>query len=70
MRFSYYTCPCRYELYSISKPATLEAYLLYPLLRYYQQAFRKASIAVVKKNLKKDEDVDAAMRTWDTMKMG
>ena len=68
--FPQQTCPCRYELYSISKPATLDAYLAYPLLRYYQKAFREASIAVVKKALEKDETVDAAMRMWDTMKMG
>ena len=67
---SHHTCPCRYELYSISRPATLDAYLAYPLLRYYQKAFREASIAVVKKALEKDETVDAAMRMWDTMKMG
>ncbi|CAK0764842.1 hypothetical protein CVIRNUC_003199 [Coccomyxa viridis] len=59
-----------YELYSISRPATLDAYLAYPLPRYYQKAFREASIAVVKKALEKDETVDAAMRMWDTMKMG
>ena len=69
-KFPHRTCPCRYELYSISKPATLDAYLAYPLLRYYQKAFREASIAVVKTALKKDETVDAAMRMWDTMKMG
>ena len=61
---------CRYELYSISKPATLDTYLAYPLLRYYQKTFREASIAAVKKALEKDETVDAAMRIRDTMKMG
>ena len=62
---------CRYELYSISKPATLDAYLGYPLLRYYKRKFRGASIAGVKKMLApKDETADAAMRMWDTMKMG
>ncbi|CAL5219915.1 g1845 [Coccomyxa viridis] len=60
-----------YEMYAISKPATLDAYLGYPLLRYYQRKVREASIAVMKKLLAPEEDtVDAAMRMWDTMKMG
>lgn len=62
---------CRFELYSISKPATLDAYLGYPLLRYYQRKIRDASIAAVKRKLApKEGTADAAMRMWDTMKMG
>ena len=58
-------------MYAISKPATLDAYLGYPLLRYYQRKVREASIAVMKKLLAPEEDtVDAAMRMWDSMKMG
>jgi len=47
-------CSCRYELYSISKPATLDAYLAYPLLRYYQRRFKDSSVAVVKRELAPD----------------
>ena len=63
--------PCRYELYSISKPATLDAYLGYPLLRYYQRRFRDASIAKLESALAPKEDTtDLAMQMWDTIKMG
>ena len=58
-------------MYSISKPATLDAYLAFPLLRYYQRQLREASIAAMKKALAPpDETIDKAMHMWDAMKMG
>lgn len=39
---------CRYEIYAISRPATLLALASYPLTRYYQRRFRQESIAAVR----------------------
>ncbi len=39
---------CRYEIYAISRPATLLALASYPLTRYYQRRFREESIAAVR----------------------
>jgi hypothetical protein len=38
----------RYEVYTISRPATLLAFASYPLTRYYQRKFRKESAAAVR----------------------
>jgi hypothetical protein len=37
----------RYEIYAISRPATLLALASYPLARYYQTRFRRESMAAV-----------------------
>ncbi len=39
---------CRYEIYAISRPATLLALASYPLTRYYQRRFRQESIAALR----------------------
>lgn len=39
---------CRYEIYAISRPATLLALASYPLTRYYQGRFRRESMAAVR----------------------
>lgn len=38
---------CRYEIFAISKPATLLALASYPLTRYYQRRFRRESLSAV-----------------------
>ncbi|EIE23935.1 hypothetical protein COCSUDRAFT_32909 [Coccomyxa subellipsoidea C-169] len=38
-----------YEIYAISRPATLLALASYPLTRYYQQRFRRESMAAVQR---------------------
>ena len=49
----------------------MDAYLGYPLLRHYKRKLRDASITAVKRKLAPNNDtVDAAMKMWDTMKMG
>ncbi len=39
---------CRYEIYAISRPATLLALASYPLTRHYQRRFRRESIKAVR----------------------
>ena len=50
--YSVHFCSClvlhgRYEIYAISRPATLLALASYPLARYYQARFRRESMAAV-----------------------
>ncbi len=39
---------CRYEIYAVSRPATLLALASYPLTRHYQRRFRRESIEAVR----------------------
>ena len=38
----------QFEIYAFSKPATVLAHLMYPIVKYYQHKFRHSSIAAMK----------------------
>ena len=43
--------PCRFDIYTISKPATPLAALCYPLLRHYQRRFVRDSMAALQREM-------------------
>lgn len=42
---------CRFDIYTVSKPATPIAALAYPLLRFYQRRFVHDSMAALKREM-------------------